>query len=57
MGDAHLTLSFFYYESGQYYSAWLHCQKALQLGIAVPSSLVDEIRRKASYEKISMQEF
>jgi hypothetical protein len=48
MGDAHLTLSFFYYESGQYYSAWLHCQKALQLGIVVPSSLVNEIRRKAS---------
>jgi Tfp pilus assembly protein PilF len=48
MGVAHLTLSYFYYESGLYASAWLHCQKALQLGIAVPSSLIDEIRKKAS---------
>ena len=48
IGNAHLNLSFLYYESGQYNSAWLHCQKALQLGIAVPSSLVNEIRRKAS---------
>jgi hypothetical protein len=48
MGNAHLNLSFLYYESGQYHSAWDHCQKAIQLGIAVPSSLVNEIRRKIS---------
>jgi tetratricopeptide (TPR) repeat protein len=48
MGNAHLNLSFLYYESGQYHSAWDHCQKAIQLGITVPSSLVNEIRRKIS---------
>jgi hypothetical protein len=45
MGNAHLNLSFLYYESGQYTSAWDHCQKAMQLGIDVPSSFVNEIRR------------
>ena len=48
MGDAHLNLSFLYYESGQYHSAWDHCQKAIELGVAVPSSLVNEIHRKIS---------
>jgi tetratricopeptide (TPR) repeat protein len=48
MGNAHLNLSSLYYESGQYHSAWDHCQKAIQLGIAVPSSLVNEIQRKIS---------
>ena len=48
MGNAHLNLSFLYYESGQYQSAWDHCQKAIQLGIAVPSSFVNEIRKKNS---------
>jgi hypothetical protein len=46
MGNAHLNLSSLYFESGQYQLAWTHCQKALQLGIAVPSSLVNEIRKK-----------
>jgi tetratricopeptide (TPR) repeat protein len=48
MGNAHLNLSFLYYESGQYQSAWDHCQKALQLGIGVPSSFVNEIRKRNS---------
>jgi tetratricopeptide (TPR) repeat protein len=48
MGNAHLNLSYYYYESGQYRSAWDHCQKAIQLGIAVPSNLVNEIRGKIS---------
>jgi tetratricopeptide (TPR) repeat protein len=46
MGNAHLNLSYLYYESGYYHSAWDHCQKAIQLGIAVPSILVSELRRK-----------
>jgi hypothetical protein len=48
MGNAHLNLSHLYYESGQYHSVWDRCQKALQLGIAVPSSLVNEIRSRNS---------
>jgi hypothetical protein len=48
MGNAHLNLSYLYYESGHYHSAWDHCQKAIQLGIAVPSILVSELRRKIS---------
>jgi len=48
MGNAHLNLSFLYYESGQYQSALDHCQKAIQLGIPVPSSLVNEIQKKLS---------
>jgi hypothetical protein len=48
MGNAHLNLSFLYYESGLFYSAWDHCQKAIQLGIVVPSTFVNEIRRKIS---------
>ena len=48
MGNAHLNLSFLYYESGQYQSALDHCQKAIQLGIAVPSSLVNEIQKNLS---------
>ena len=48
MGNAHLNLSFLYYESGQYQSALDHCQKAIQLGIPVPSSLVNEIQKNLS---------
>ena len=48
MGNAHLNLSFLYYESGQYQSALDHCQKAIQLGIVVPSSLVNEIQKNLS---------
>jgi tetratricopeptide (TPR) repeat protein len=48
MGNAHLNLSVLYYESGQYQSALDHCQKAIQLGIPVPSSLVNEIQKNLS---------
>jgi hypothetical protein len=48
MGNAHLNLSFLYYESGQYQSALDRCQKAIQLGIPVPSSLVNEIQKNLS---------
>lgn len=48
MGKVHLNLSYLYYESGQYQLAWVHCQKAMQLGITVPSSLLNEIRGKIS---------
>jgi protein O-mannosyl-transferase len=48
MSQAHLNLSFLYYESGQYQSAWDHCQKAIRLGIPVPPDFVNEIRRKIS---------
>jgi Tfp pilus assembly protein PilF len=44
MGDAHLNLSYLYYESGHYQTAWDHCQKAMQLGMAVPPGLVNEIK-------------
>ena len=45
MGDAHLNLSYLYYEPGQYQTAWDHCQKAMQLGMAVPPDLVTEIHK------------
>ena len=49
MGNAHLNLSFLYYEEGQYRSAWDHCQKAMQLGTAIPVGLAEEIRRNDSF--------
>lgn len=48
MGNAHLNISFLYYELGRYQLAWDHCQKALQLGIAVPSGFINEIHGKIS---------
>jgi protein O-mannosyl-transferase len=48
MGNAHINLSFYYYEVGQYALAWDHCQKAIQLGIDVPSTFVLELKRMAS---------
>ena len=48
MGSAHLNLSYLLYETGRYQPAWEHCQRALQLGIPVPPSLVNDIRRKIS---------
>jgi tetratricopeptide (TPR) repeat protein len=46
MGSAHLNLSFYYYETGQFPPAWEHCQKAVQLGLVVPSTLISELRRR-----------
>ena len=46
MGNAHLNLSFLYYELGQYQSAWDHCQRARQLGTVVSFDLENEIQKK-----------
>jgi hypothetical protein len=48
-GDAHLNLSYLYYESGYYQTAWDHCQKAMQLGMAVPPGLVNEIQKHIAH--------